>query len=253
MIFLPESPLEVRSTERPEMPNGSDGRLKLPDVLGLELANIIEDRIIRLELGPGKHLTEQQICSEFDVSRSPVREAFRQLEAIGLVVRHKRRGVRVTPMTHEHVDEIYVVRTSLESIAAALATRNATENDLNYLGETVDRLNTALSADDPEGFFNANIDYFERVHSITGNSTLEQILRMIEKQAMRYRYFAHRYSHQMKRTSSSSIQDVYRHMCNRDAEAVHAATTTMMEQAHELIVSILAKYPSFTDEPPGDP
>lgn len=234
------------------MLNSLSGQVKLPDVLGLELANIIENRIIRLEFGPGAHLTEQQICSEFDVSRSPVREAFRQLEAIGLVIRHKRRGIRVTPMTHEHVDEIYVVRTPLESIAAELAAENATSDDIDYLSETLDQLEAALAASDPEGFFAANIAYFDRIHSITGNATLESILRTIEKQAMRYRYFAHRYSRDMQKSSTVALRQVLEHIRNQDAAAARASTEAMMVQAHKLIVGVLQKYPALTADIASD-
>tara|TARA_R110002049_G_scaffold164785_1_gene330798 strand:+ start:4320 stop:5018 length:699 start_codon:yes stop_codon:yes gene_type:complete len=226
--------------------NSQIGRPKLPDVLGLELAGIIESRIIRLEFEPDTHLTEQQICAEFDVSRSPVREAFRQLEATGLVVRHKRRGVRVTPMSYEHVDEIYVVRTPLESIAAALATEHASEEDLEYLGQTVKQLEETLASDDAAGFFAANIAYFERIHSITGNATLQNILRTIEKQAMRYRYFAHRYSKDMQKSSTANLRRILDRMRKRDVEGVKADTEAMMVQAHELIVNVLKQYPALT-------
>lgn len=227
--------------------NSQTGRPKLPDVLGLELAGIIESRIIRLEFEPDTHLTEQQICTEFDVSRSPVREAFRQLEATGLVVRHKRRGVRVTPMSYEHVDEIYVVRTPLESIAAALATENASEEDLEYLGQTVKQLEETLASNDAAGFFAANIAYFERIHSITGNATLQNILRTIEKQAMRYRYFAHRYSKDMQKSSTDNLRRILDRMRERDVEGVRSDTEAMMVQAHKLIVDVLKEYPALTE------
>ncbi len=233
--------------------NSQTGRPKLPDVLGLELADIIEGRIIRLEFEPDTHLTEQQICAEFDVSRSPVREAFRQLEATGLVVRHKRRGVRVTPMSYKHVDQIYVVRTPLESIAAALATENATSEDLDYLAETVRRLEETLAADDAAGFFEANIAYFERIHSITGNATLQNILRSIEKQAMRYRYFAHRYSKEMQQSSTKNLSRILERMRERDVEGVRSDTEAMMVQAHKRIVDILKAYPALTEDPEPEP
>ena len=226
--------------------NNQAGRPKLPDVLGLELAGIIEGRIIRLEFEPDAHLTEQQICGEYEVSRSPVREAFRQLEATGLVVRHKRRGVRVTPMSYRHVDEIYVVRTPLESVAAALATENATEEDLEHLAQTVKQLEEALAADDAASFFAANIAYFERVHGITGNATLENVLRSIEKQAMRYRYFAHRFSKEMQQNSTAYLGEILDRMRDRDIEGARSATESMMLQAHKLIVEVLRKYPALT-------
>ncbi len=226
---------------------GSARKPKLPDVLGLELASLIEERIIRLEFEPGKHLTEAQICEEFDVSRSPVREAFRQLEAMGLVVRHTRRGIRVTPMTLQDVNEIYLVRTPLEVIAATLAAENATDEDLTFLTHQVGRLEAALKSEDPEDFFSANMAYFDRIHAITGNHTLKSILRTIEKQAMRYRYFAHVHSKEMQKNSTARLRKILRFMKGRDFEAVRKETETMMVEAQAMIVDILKQYPALSE------
>ena len=220
----------------------------LPDVLGLELAGLIEQSIIRLEFAPGSHLTELQICEEFDVSRSPVRDAFRKLESEGLVVRHKRRGIRVTPMTLQDLNEIYVVRTPLEVIAATLAAENATDEDLAFLSEQVERLNAALRSKDSDEFFEANMAYFDRVHGITGNRTLENILRTIEKQAMRYRYFAHSYSRQMQENSVACLRKILGHLKAREIDAVRLATEEMMVEAHRMIAEILTEHPSMSAE-----
>jgi len=232
----PSSPFIMKKLKRP----------LLPDVLGLELASLIEQRIIRLEFAPGAHLTELQICEEFDVSRSPVRDAFRKLESQGLVVRHKRRGIRVTPMTLQDLNEIYVVRTPLEVIAATLAAQNATEDDLAFLADQVERLNSALGSEDSDAFFDANMAYFDRVHGISGNHTLENILRTIEKQAMRYRYFAHRYSRKMQENSVACLRKILGHMETRDTEAVRNATEEMMIEAHKLIAEILKEHPTLS-------
>ncbi|WP_292897358.1 GntR family transcriptional regulator [Nitratireductor sp.] len=218
------------------------GTVRLPNVLGLELAQIIERLIIRLEFEPGQHLTEQQICERFDVSRSPVREAFRQLEAIGLVVRHTRKGIRVTDMTPEHVDEIYFVRTPLESIAASCAARNASKADIEYLERAVDALDKSLAQDDAEAFFDANMAYFDRVHAITGNRTLENILRTIEKQAMRYRYFAHTHSREMQEHSAGDLRKVLLSIRDRNEQDAHDRTLVMMRNAQARIVGIVQQY-----------
>ena len=220
--------------------------VRLPDVLGLELAQIIEWMIIRLEFTPAQHLTEQQICALFEVSRSPVREAFRQLESIGLVVRQTRKGIRVTPMTHEHVDEIYFVRTPLESIAAQCAAKNASKSDIAFLEKSIAALDRALKRDDSDAFFDANMAYFERVHSITGNGTLENILRTIEKQAMRYRYFAHKFSKEMQENSAAHLRLIVESIRKGDSDEAYKRTETMMQEAHKLIVDILRQHSQFT-------
>lgn len=235
----------MRNSSSPPLAN-KPKRPLLPDVLGLELAGLIEQSIIRLEFAPGAHLTELQICEEFDVSRSPVRDAFRKLESQGLVVRHKRRGIRVTPMTLQDLNEIYVVRTPLEVIAASLATDNATDEDLAFLAKQVERLDAALHSEDADEFFEANMAYFDRVHGITGNHTLENILRTIEKQAMRYRYFAHSYSRQMQENSVACLRKILGHLRDRDVDAVRRTTEEMMIEAHKMIAEILTQHPTLS-------
>ena len=98
-----------------------------------------------------------------------------------------------------------------------------------------------LASNDAAGFVAANIAYFERIHSITGNATLQNILRTIEKQAMRYRYFAHRFSKDMQESSTANLRRILDRMRKRDVEGVRFDTEGMMMQAHKLIVDVLKR------------
>jgi len=211
----------------------------LPDVLGLELSAILERRIVYMEMAPGAHVTEQQICDEFHISRSPVREAFRQLEASGLVVRHARRGVRVTPMTEEHLNEIYFCRTPLEALAASCAARNATDDDLAFLGETLGLVSSAMMSKNPKLFFDHNVAFINRIHAATGNKMLSNILTIIEKQALRYRYFAHMTSKRMRENSLKGLSAMYQGIKSRSPAKAKTAATNVMREAHQIIAAAL--------------
>src|SRR3977135_3993494 len=78
-----------------------------PSVIATDIARILSDRIVFLELGPGTRIPEERVGAPFGVSRSPVREVLRMLEADGLVVRAARKGVSVTPMSRRDLDEVY--------------------------------------------------------------------------------------------------------------------------------------------------
>lgn len=220
---------------------------RLPNVLGLELASIIERQIIRLEMAPGSHVTEQQICDEFNVSRSPVREAFRVLESIGLVVRHTRRGIRVTPMTHQDLNEVYFCRIPLEAIASSVAARNATPEDIEFLDGRLADLERSLDEDDAETFFESNVALINRIHVMTRQKLLQNILGMIEKQAMRYRYFAHAYSKSMQTASAVALRGVVDAIRAGDPERAHQRTEKMMKDAHDLIATVLRERGEMTE------
>ncbi len=73
------------------------------------------------ELTPGSRLTELQIASELEISHAPVREAFRELEALGLIVTEPYKGSRVREVTKREIRDAYIVRAELEGLAGRLA------------------------------------------------------------------------------------------------------------------------------------
>jgi DNA-binding GntR family transcriptional regulator len=221
--------------------------LKLPDALGFELASAIEQQIIYLDLKPGAHLIEQDVCDVFGVSRSPVREAFRQLEAGGLVIRYQRRGIRVMPMTETDLDEIHTCRAPLEAIAAAAAARHATDSDIAEMRGAIERMKTAFGEKNVREFFRFNIAFFEAMHKAADNKTLLRILSVIEKQASRYRYLAHIHSDSMLPFVLKGNSDIFQGISSRKAGQARSATLSVMAEARQIIVGVLRKYANSDD------
>ncbi|MGP0059778.1 MAG: GntR family transcriptional regulator [Beijerinckiaceae bacterium] len=86
-----------------------------------ELAEHLADDIIHARLAPGVRLDEQELARRFGVSRTPVREALRQLVATGLAEHRPRRGVIVANIAPARLDEMFLVMAELEAAAARLA------------------------------------------------------------------------------------------------------------------------------------
>jgi DNA-binding GntR family transcriptional regulator len=118
------------------------------DEIGLEL----EREIVTGELAPGTVLRQEHISERFAVSRTPVREALRQLAAHGLVSFEPNRGVRVRTLSRDELYEAFLVRAELESLATALAAPKLTAADLEEL-EAAERRFAGLTAQllRPEG------------------------------------------------------------------------------------------------------
>lgn len=224
------------------MASAMRARSELPGVLALELAAIIERRIVYLEIQPDAHLTEQEVCDEFGVSRSPVREAFRQLEASGLVVRLARRGVRVTSMTEGDLAEIYFCRIPLEGMAAAAAAKSASPADLQFLEATLLLLSKAKNEDDAREFFDRNVEFLNRVHVSADNKVLLQILTVIEKQALRYRYFAHTSTRHMLDVSYTGLTAIYEGIRSRKPHQAKKAAMAVMKEAERIIADVLREH-----------
>jgi DNA-binding GntR family transcriptional regulator len=117
-----------------------------------EIALLIEEAIVSGELAPGSMLRQEQLSERFHVSRTPIREALRRLDALGLVDFHPNRGVRVRTLARTELHEAFLVRAELEALATELAAERMTHEDLLELESAerrFSRLTQELRAREP--------------------------------------------------------------------------------------------------------
>lgn len=119
----------------PDLPDSEDNSQG-----GAAYKRLLED-IARGDLAPGARLRETELAERLGISRTPVREAIRQLEADGLVAHIPRQGATIRQLDYPEVMELYEMRTVLEGTAARLAARAASELELDEL----EALNAELS------------------------------------------------------------------------------------------------------------
>ena len=98
-----------------------------------DIALALEEAIVSGEIPPGSTLRQEHLSEQFQVSRTPVREALRRLAALGLVSFEPNRGVRVRMLSRDEIREAFMVRAELESLATEIATPKMTEDDLAEL------------------------------------------------------------------------------------------------------------------------
>jgi DNA-binding GntR family transcriptional regulator len=97
------------------------------------LAATIQARVLSGEFASGSRLRQESLATEFGVSRTPVREALRKLQAAGIVQLEPHRGARVRGPSAREVREAYEVRAELEGLAAALAAMRMRDEELHRL------------------------------------------------------------------------------------------------------------------------
>lgn len=144
---------------------------------------------LRLELltgrlAPGQWLREQEIAESLSVSRTPVREAVRQLAQEGLLQIEANRGVRVRGLSLEEAVATYEVRSNLESMAASLAARNI---DAAARAELQRHLR-AMEAVDPEDqaeHIRTDNEFHALVARLSGNPVLEDLVEKLSERVMR--------------------------------------------------------------------
>ena len=164
----------------------------LPASLPAAIARRLEQEVITLIHPPGSWLREEEVSARFGVSRSPVREAMRVMEADGLLLRHPRRGTQVPLMTRADLDAISACRMPLEGLASAGAAEHAPESAIARLREKAAAMAAAEQAGDTEAAFAANVAITDTLHAECGNPVLARLLSGLDKLAMRYRYASYR-------------------------------------------------------------
>lgn len=102
------------------------------------------DAIRRGDYVPGTRLREEEVGARLSLSRTPVREAFRRLEAEGIVEHQPRIGAIVRRLTHAELVELYEMRVVLERTAAEMAAKHGTDAEFDTLAE----LNRQIEAED---------------------------------------------------------------------------------------------------------
>lgn len=190
------------------------------------LAAVLEEEIVTLELEPEARLTEEEIAERYGVSRSPVRDALRTLEREGLVVRQARKGIWVTPMSLRDFDEVYTCRIALEALASEAAALSGNATLKAELGEALEAMRIAHEAGDAHSFFTADVRGSGLIYELADNLTLCRLLQGLEKQALRYRFYLYKVEPDLVRLSfdeSAAIIAAIRQSRPEEAKALSSA------------------------------
>lgn len=135
----------------------------------------LRKRIVDGDYPPGLRLTEERLATDFGVSRNPVREALRIVEADGLVTTMPRRGAVVATPEASTIADLFTVRTALETIAARLAAERATPRQVAELRSLLDDARAATDQDDLSRVAELNSALHLAVIAISGNRWLTSI------------------------------------------------------------------------------
>jgi DNA-binding GntR family transcriptional regulator len=150
-------------------------RIRLVD----EVASVLRDRIYAGDLAPGMPLRQEQLASELDVSRTPLREALWILEREGLVKVEPRRGVRVISADLPTLLAAYELREVLDGLAARLATENRPPNLVKTLRQIVGRQQDALTPWQAVRYTEENVAFHGAVIDAAGNDFLTAQLPLV--------------------------------------------------------------------------
>lgn len=133
---------------------------------------------------PGDRIVESELALQLGVSRVPVREALRVLESQGVVVNEPYRGIRLTPVTHERIDQLIEVRVALETTAAIRSIRLGQNNAAHVatLQAIVDEMEAMAHSNDVFGFATADTSFHRTFCGFAANAVLSDMWEMLARQ-----------------------------------------------------------------------
>jgi DNA-binding GntR family transcriptional regulator len=148
------------------------------------LSDQVKDRLLQAILDgrypPGARIVETRVARELGTSQAPVREALRDLEALGVVETTAFRGARVRRPSADELLEAFAIRAELESLGARLAIPRLTDEDLEELAGYVREMQRAAETDDTHDEAAADAAFHGRIVHLAGNATLERVWRTLE-------------------------------------------------------------------------
>lgn len=129
-----------------------------------QLFEYLKEAILTLRLRPGADLDESSLSEEFSLSRTPLREVFRQLAGEGYVDLRENRGARVSEMSHTTLRDFFLAAPMIYGAVLQLAAKNARPDQIEALKQAQEDFRQALRAGSPADRAMAN----NRFHEITG-------------------------------------------------------------------------------------
>ena len=144
--------------------------------LGSRVFHTIREDILAGKYAPNEELKEKTIGEELGVSRTPVREALRQLELEGLVSIIPNKGAYVVGITQKDMQDIYEIRCRLEGLCAAWAAKNISKEQLDELEEIVFRAEFHAKKGNAEQLVELDNKFHETLYAAAGSKELQRVL-----------------------------------------------------------------------------
>jgi DNA-binding GntR family transcriptional regulator len=184
-----------------------------------QVLDSLRTAILRRELLPGDPIPANTVAEQLGVSRIPVREALRVLEAEGLVTSEPHKGVIVTEMSLVDLHEIYLLRRLLETEATRRAVAALSRPTIERLEHLVEQMDRAIDHADNAEMIELNRAFHFTIYEASGLDRLMEIVRVLWNQSDGYRalYLADIESRRQAQSEHHAILEASR---ARDAETV---------------------------------
>ena len=150
------------------------------ELLSTSVKKVLLDRIMRGHYKPGERIVELQVAKELGTSQSPVREALRDLAAIGIVTMHSRRGARVRLPTSKELADISLVRSELDALAATIASPLMDESILAELRTAFEEMRAQQADRNFVAMTQADARFHRIIATTSANEAIQHVFDQLE-------------------------------------------------------------------------
>ena len=149
--------------------------------------NELKRKIIELQYEPERQLVEEELSTELNVSRTPLRQALYRLELEGLIIKQSNGRMHVAPITLEEAEEVYKVREVIEGLLAREATNNMTNEKLHQLEDILVLMKLAAEQHRIEHTVMYGSEFHSVFYALSSNQTAKRLMEQLNGQIERYR------------------------------------------------------------------
>ena len=204
----------------------------------------IRNDIMQGKLLPGQRVVESVLVERFKVSRSPIRESLRRLESEGMITLEHNKGITVSRLSSQEIEEIYNLRWLLESYAAHLSAERATKNDVAYLRDLNSKLKAAAKNYDLMSWIHNNVLFHDFLSENSGNGNLTQVLSTIKRRVYRYHYMIIRIPGHFK-TYLDQHEGILKACENKDGKGAERHMKAHLQTIKRVLIDYLDTFPGF--------
>ena len=200
--------------------------------------DVLMSAIMQGQLSPGERLLEVQLADEMGVSRTPVREAIRRLELEGFVVMVPRKGAYVAGLSINDVEEVYEIRTVLETLAVRLAAQRMQPADYAQLDDLSEKMRATWQEGNVDNWVSLDASFHELLYKFSRNERLVDMMNNIMEQLSRYRIISLA-NVEVRHNSLSEHQELIEALKRRDSEAAATAVAMHIENTKQSLINML--------------
>ena len=150
-------------------------KIKGYELLSQKVYQVLKKEIVRGILEPGSNLSENKLAKEMHVSRTPIREAMRKLVAEGLVKTSPNKKMTVSEVSLVDMKEVLLVRGALEGLAASIAAKRISSQEIDKLEKIVTQMSRYLTKENLSSYCEVDDKFHDLILSICGNKWIIQI------------------------------------------------------------------------------